>query len=397
MTNSFSARLPELCDSLNRKLGGPVAQSPPKKDFMRPASSSKAKPGAPTKRPIAALKKDADRSLERALSSERLRRSMSREPSKAIALMRSASTTSIPGLKREASEPLLGMVPRMDKAPLKERPRAFSRSTSSIGARDMKARQKAEVEAELRDAISALKKPNRALAVKELADAVDKRASSGITQVKKLKKPARPAVPMVQVKATPANNRFRDALGGGNAQSQQVFSLESIPSSAVIPSSTLPRKFTNALVATSVRTTQVTVSSKQTMTIQATPAKLVRPSMLQAIMETPAILDSSPIMARKGAPAPGPPSILSVPQNDFDLPSSPGLPGLFETPIATKTTKRNFIIDTPIKSRLPTTGGGGGGLATMVEKREVENRNEDQPVSIYARLGWEDDDLDELA
>ncbi|KAK4466652.1 DNA replication regulator SLD3-domain-containing protein [Cladorrhinum samala] len=395
----FSARLPELCDSLNRKLGGPVAQPPPKKDFTRSASSLKAKPGAPTKRPIAALKKDADRSLERALSSERLRRSMSREPSKAIALMRSASTTSIPGLKREASEPLLGMVPRKDKASLKERPRAFSRSTSSIGAQDMKARQKAEVEAELKDAISALKKPNRALAVKELADAVDKRASSGVTQPRKLKKPARTTVPMVQVKATPANNRFRDALGGGgNAQSQQVFSLESIPSSAVIPSSNLPRKFTNALATTSARKTQATISSKQTMTIQATPAKLVRPSMLQAIMETPAIPDSSPIMARKGAPVPGQPSNLSVPHNDFDLLSSPGLFGLFETPIATKTVKRNYIIDTPIKSRLPTTaGGGGGGLTTMVGKREMEYKTEDQAVSIYARLGWDDDDLDELA
>ncbi|KAK4232264.1 DNA replication regulator SLD3-domain-containing protein [Podospora fimiseda] len=418
----FSARLPELCDSMNRKLGGPVVKSPPKKEFVKPAVSSKPKPGAPMKRPIASLKKDSDKSLERALSNERMRRSISREPSKAIALMRSASTTSIPGLKRETSEPLLGMIPRMDKGLLKERRPILSRSTSSAGVQDLKARKKAEVEAELKDAISALKKPNRALAVKELADAIDKRASGGITQLKKLKKPARLAIPSVQVKATPANNRFRDAIGGEKGRSQQpIFSLESIPSSAVVPASTLHGRFTDALATSSVITITTTtkISSTETAgTIQATPAKAVRHNALQAIMESPAAIpDSSPIMARKAGPV-SRPSFLSIPRNKnscFDLPSSPGLPELFETPIAPKIGKKTLILQTPIKSRLPNAGAGGGIsgiMGTMTSRKEpdtfkktttttaavsvVEKENDD-PVSIYARLGWDDDDLDELA
>jgi DNA replication regulator SLD3 len=131
------------------------------------------------KRPTA-LKRDKDRTLERALSVERSRRSVSRGPAAAIALLRSASQTVIPGLKREASDSsLMGLLPRAEKNSLKERPsNLFSRSISLSGA-DMKAQKKARVEAELKDAISALKKPNRTLAVKDFVEAADKRASAG--------------------------------------------------------------------------------------------------------------------------------------------------------------------------------------------------------------------------
>jgi DNA replication regulator SLD3 len=177
--DSFAARLPGPCDSLNRKLGGPVAQSPPKQKTVKPASAVKPKPGAPMKRPTA-LKRDKDRTLERALSVERSRRSVSRGPAAAIALLRSASQTVIPGLKREASDSsLMGVLPRAEKSSLKERPsNLFSRSVSLSGV-DMKAQKKARVDAELKDAISALKKPNRTLAVKDFVEAADKRASAG--------------------------------------------------------------------------------------------------------------------------------------------------------------------------------------------------------------------------
>lgn len=176
--HSFSARLPGPCDSLSRKLGGPVAQSPPKSSATKPASAVKPKPGAPIRRPSA--KRDKDRSLERALSVERNRRSVSRGPAAAIALLRSASQTVIPGMKREASDPsLLGLVPRADSGAVKERPsNLFSRSVSLSGS-DLKAQKKAQVDAELKDAISALKRPNRSLAVKDIVDAADKRASAG--------------------------------------------------------------------------------------------------------------------------------------------------------------------------------------------------------------------------
>jgi hypothetical protein len=48
-----------------------------------------------------------------------------------------------------------------------------------LSGADMKAQKKARVDAELKDAISALKKPNRTLAVKDFVEAADKRASAG--------------------------------------------------------------------------------------------------------------------------------------------------------------------------------------------------------------------------
>ncbi|KAK4173016.1 DNA replication regulator SLD3-domain-containing protein [Triangularia setosa] len=385
----FAARLPELCDSINRKLGGPVAQSPPKKEFVKPAAVSKAKPGAPAKRP-AALKRNSDRSLQRALSNERMRRSVSREPSKAIALMRSATATAIPGLKREGSEPLLmGMVPRQDKS-LKEKPaNVFPHGD------DLRTKKKAQVDAELKDAISALKKPNRALAVKEFADAVDKRASAGVTQLKKLKKPRTPSV----VKATPANGRFKDVLGGEAGRGQTSLSFEAIPpsSACMIPASTLPPKFTNALAP---------LPSSTPIMISATPAR--KPTAggtfntLQAIQETPGpILASSPIMARKAAPAPtqtqrASTQFLSIPRGGIDhFPSSPGLPALFETPVNPKFMKlATAINDSPIQSKLSMLASGQQNKKKEVPAAAgtVGETVVEQGASIYAQLGWDDDD-----
>ncbi|KXX77029.1 hypothetical protein MMYC01_206115 [Madurella mycetomatis] len=380
----FSARLPGLCDSLNRKLGGPTVQSPPKETAVKPASAVKPKPGAPMKR-LGALKKDSHKTLERALSQERNRRSVSRGPADAIALMRSATTTTIPGLKREASEPLLmGLLQRKESAPTQERPASiFSRSLGSAGGQqNPRAKKKAEVEAELKDAISALKKPNRSLAAKELVEAAEKRASAG--QLKKLKKPNRG--PAIQVKATPANNRFKDALATETSRPQPELDLP--PSSAsVVPSSTLPRKFANRLSSNAGNTDHV----------QATPLRQTT-FTLSTLQETPAdgVPSLSPIMARKAAPAAVAQKLrqrsqsqyLPIPAGrssfsggwDGDIPSSPGLSGLFETPVAPRSRSmagrdrlgQGVVDDTPIKGRL-FVGGGGGGRGSFLDKlKELE-------------------------
>ncbi|KAL1843016.1 hypothetical protein VTJ49DRAFT_3330 [Mycothermus thermophilus] len=394
----FSARLPSICETLNRKLGGPVAQSPPKEKKVKPLSAVKPKPGAPVKRPSAS-KRDKDRTLERALSVERSRRSVSQGPSAAIALLRSASQTVIPGLKRESSESsLLRMLPRADKDAKDSQRRLFSRSTS-LSSADLKAQKKAQVEAELKDAISALKKPNRLLAVKDLVEAAEKRSSAG--QLKKMKKPNRASG--VTVKATPVNNRYKDALAAEPAARGEhptpTPRLDVAPpsSASVIPASTLPRKFANRL-------------SKDSDRIQATPAR----GGLAAVEETPrpggpdtgagtgaGVLPSSPIMFRKAAPAgtstPALSSVpdqqarraqfLSIPRDDF-IPSSPGLGTLFETPLAPRVAARDrfsgaaaaaVVDDTPIKSRLPLgtalDGGNRGGNLGGAVKEKVLGRS----------------------
>lgn len=445
--NSFSARLPGPCDSLNRKLGGPVAQSPLRAKV--PSSAVKPKPGAPMKRP--APKRDKDRTLERALSVERSRRSVSRGPAATIALLRSATQTVIPGLKREATDSsLMGLVPRAESGLAKERPsNVFSRSLS-LGGVDLRAQKKAQVDAELKDAISALKKPNRTLAAKDIVEAAEKRASAGQLKSEflnpcdfptdtdlptEMRKPTR--TPGVQVKATPANNRFKDAFTADNPQSQPAPFLDAAPSSAsVIPASTLPRKFTDRLPA----------PSRPTGRVQATP---VRPTSsipatgLRPVQETPGgpgIFPSSPIMARKAAPAPPPVFAFAQPRAKNlpapadrsggaagDIPSSPGLGTLFETPVMSRSARARMDVvdDTPIKSRLPLgvagdggnrVGGGGklggagkvfggsGGSDGSGDAGAEENgggsgsaRGENPGVaSIYQRLGWDTTDLDDI-
>ncbi|KAL2178715.1 DNA replication regulator SLD3-domain-containing protein [Thermothelomyces heterothallicus CBS 202.75] len=435
----FSARLPGPCESLNRKLGGPVAQSPPKAKPATPTSAVKPKPGAPVKRPTTSKRdKDKDKTLERALSVERSRRSVSRGPAAAIALLRSASQTVIPGLKREASESsVMGLVPRAQSGSLKERPsNVFSRSTS-LGRADLKAQRQAQVEAELKDAISALKKPNRALAVKDFVEAAEKRASAG--QLKKMKKPSRASG--VQVKATPANNRYKDALAPEKARSQPSPVADVPPSSAsVVPASTLARKFANRLP-TATTSTRLTTADR----VQVTPARASSSSIpatgLRLARETPGesgIPPSSPIMARKAAPPQPPPPApdfmmsgreqtrsrhLPAPTGGFDIPSSPNLGALFETPVAPRSGKErsNVVDDTPIRSRLPlgVAGDGGNRAADAAgvkdwgsrEKKGVARSEgggsddggsegsavkENGGLSIYQRLGWETTDLDDI-
>ncbi|KAL2158520.1 hypothetical protein VTH06DRAFT_4287 [Thermothelomyces fergusii] len=433
----FSARLPGPCESLNRKLGGPVAQSPPKATPAKPASAVKPKPGAPVKRPTTSKRdRDKDRTLERALSVERSRRSVSTGPAAAIALLRSASQTVIPGLKREASESsVMGLVPRAQSGSLKERPSDLFSRSSSLGRADLKAQKQAQVEAELKDAISALKKPNRTLAVKDFVEAAEKRASAG--QLRKLKKPNHASG--VQVKATPANNRYRDALAPERAQSQASPFADAPPSSAsVVPASALPRKFANRLP---------TVTAER---VQATPARAPFPSSIPGTglrlgQETPGIPPSSPIMARKAAPPrPAPPPAPDftasgreqtrsrrpppAPAGEFDIPSSPRLGALFETPVAPRAAKERgaaVVDDTPIRPRLPlgaaadggnnshraADAGGVRGWAFASGERKTQGaarsggggsdgsaakENGGLGLSIYQRLGWEATDLDDI-
>lgn len=175
---SFTARLPELSKELNKKLGGPVAASPPKP--KKPSASNEkapAKPGSILKRSVSGA--SGTRSLEKVFESDQQKWKASRRPVDVLARMRSATPATIPGLKREASEPLgLGNIPQGNNT-LKERSRnVLSRSTSTTGTDDTKALKQAKMEAELREAISAIKKPNRHMVGKVIAEEAEKRAGS---------------------------------------------------------------------------------------------------------------------------------------------------------------------------------------------------------------------------
>lgn len=180
----FAQRLPELCDSINRKLGGPVIMPPPKPTQAKPSSSKHeaAKPGAATKRPAPPTR---SKTIERALYKEQSRRSVSRGPGSTIALMRSATSAAIPGFKREASESsVLRDMAKAEPDELGERPRMLSRSSSLNAKEDNRAQKKAQVDAELKDAISALRRPNRELAGKSIVEAAERRTSGGLSHTR---------------------------------------------------------------------------------------------------------------------------------------------------------------------------------------------------------------------
>lgn len=408
----FAGRLPELCESLNHKFGGPVIMSPPKpkKHIATAASKAPAKPGSVAKRHAPA---NVPRSLEKVLSNDQLRRRPTRRPNDVLARMRSATPATIPGLKREASEPAaLGSIPDGDKC-LKERSRnIISRSASSASINNLKAEKKAKTEAELKEAIAALKRPNRQLAGISITEEAEKRAgSSSSPHPRKSRKPVprfnAASKPQVQVKATPANYRFKDAMPAAQMGSYRSFNLpplgtdpDMIPSSSIVPS-TAPRKaLRDDLEAFHIASTPV-ASKLQANTVldSAVAPRYSKPTASDAFIQP-----SSPLLSRKTASVGQ--SYLTAPGAD-NAPSSPVLPRLFETPTKQRSTNTTTFTDDIFKSTPPEPRRAANLLATPVKKAPTSfpaaagiamtGESGKPALSIYQQLGWDDYDVDDLA
>jgi len=156
-----------------------AAPSKPKLQKSASFSGGPSKPGAATKRPVLAK---PSRSLHRVLTDDRERRSGSIGHMKAPGLMRSATDP----VKRESSEaPSLSGIPMADmKSQHKDRNGILASKHFSRREVDMKrlapdpnakAIRQAKADAELKEAILAIKKPNRELAGKSLAETAQKR------------------------------------------------------------------------------------------------------------------------------------------------------------------------------------------------------------------------------
>lgn len=179
---------------------------------------------------------------------------------KSLSLSRSATEPNQPQLKREISDISLSSIP-INKVCLSKR---YSQREVDLHfasqATEAKQKKRATIEQELQGAITALKKPNPRLAVKELVEAAEKRTSGSRSRsmtpcsfgcgncsliFKETKNPVRnPFAPGVQVIATPSKNRQKDNFGslpclhrkGGTTLAE----VEEIPPSSIsrIPSST---------------------------------------------------------------------------------------------------------------------------------------------------------------
>lgn len=359
--------------------------SPPKPKQAHAAI--KAKPGTAAKRPT--LTANKTKSLEGFLSKEQSRRSVSRGPSNTIALMRSATSAAIPGLKREPSEQsVLKDMAKADEIPTPGRSALLSRSTSMTAVDTGKAQKRAMVDAELQHAINALRKPNRELAGKSVVEAAERRISGGLSHIRskcffiaatatylpphpESKKPTRhPLFEGVQVKATPANNRFRDVLSAESRSGSAHVSATALPpSSAPFVPDTAPRRGTRDFF-------EAFTSSA----VKETPARTSISAGRPLGQDDAVIPPSSPLMARK-----------STGQHSLHVADSPtrSRPRVDRSP-----SPGVRVHDTPVKaSRLfmRSSNGDDEKLATPPAKAAAPKTN----VSIYERLGW-NDDLDDL-
>ncbi|GKT40080.1 uncharacterized protein ColSpa_00261 [Colletotrichum spaethianum] len=341
-------------------LGGEPAQkasSDPLRDFCTDIIMPL--PGAAAKRPS----KPATKNIEKALFKEQSRRSVSRGPSNAIALLRSATSANIPSFKRETSD--------LDRKSSVDRTGLLSRSNSLTALDDVKAQKKALVEAELKDAITAIRKPNRDLAGKAIVEAAEKRASGGLSSIRKSKKPTRhPLFDSVQVKVTPANHRFRDALAAESKGS----------SSMAIPMSSLPPSSASRVPSTGPRRGHIDIlGSTPSSAIQVTPVKRGAALLGPSPTDEPAIPPSSPLMARKPSRA----QYLGVP--DSVIRSR-------HQPVRSQSPDVGLPV-TPCKQR--TVDVLGDKVAATPTSKSAPppppSPPKEQPKSIYARLGWDDD------
>ncbi|CAG8979415.1 hypothetical protein HYALB_00012448 [Hymenoscyphus albidus] len=388
----FSARLPERCAIINRKLGGPVAMSPPKPRVSKSASFSgaPARPGAATKRPVPVKPR---KSLQRILTDERERRSISRGPERGISLLRSAS---IPGFKRENSEaPSLSGIPFADSQGIIKSKQLARREVdlgSLVSSKTTKESKQAKIDAELKDAISALKKPNRELTAKSMVETAERRSTSSV-HPRKSKKPVRnPLFQGVQISATPKTNRSRDVFS--KRQQQQSHQKTREKELDTVPASSALRIPQSSVLKASPRNPRFS-------SIQATPTRksLSRPSSMMDLGRDrePVLPPLSPCHIRRSSAQ----LFAAIP--DSAVKAAPASwaahGGVQETPVKNRSVSTNFDHGHPASSpkfdQENSRKVGVEEIIQMVESSTMKTLQQ-QSDSIYKSLGWDDDDIDDL-
>lgn len=243
----YAARLPDKCKLITRKFGVSGGISPATKKTQSSSKSHRVEPGAEVKRQQPAPK--PRRTLQRVLTDDKAAASHARQPG----LTRSNTAPSQHNAKRDI-EPLLPTVLSGSvRGGIQKAKRTENREVdlnavarqheTKLRKVQMLANQKKELDA----AIHALRKPNRELVSKDLADDASKRVISGGGSSRKSRNPVRnPFGEGVQVMATPRGNRRKDAVVGlpplprSLAPSRSFAGVENSPfgeSPTMIPSS----------------------------------------------------------------------------------------------------------------------------------------------------------------
>ncbi|PYH92184.1 hypothetical protein BO71DRAFT_442641 [Aspergillus ellipticus CBS 707.79] len=205
----YASRLPDKCKLITRKLGVSTAISP----FTKQAQTKKTtrEPGTPVERQQA--QKSRRRAFQRVLTDQATSQT---RPS----LSRSNTTPAQTESRRDSLDPLLPVLGSRVRGGIQKPKRVQNREVDlNAVARQHETKLKkmhllVEQKKELDAAIHALRKPNRELVAKDIAEDADKRLTTGGSS-RKPKNPVRnPLGQGVQVAATPKGSRKKDAIAG---------------------------------------------------------------------------------------------------------------------------------------------------------------------------------------
>lgn len=221
----------------------------------------------------------------------------------------------------------------------------------------------------------------------------------------------------VQVKATPANFRFRDALSADS----RVFGsfnpvpprteLDMIPSSNSVIPATATRNGFRDHVRDDLASFHI-ASSPDKVTATPAPARAPTTHFSQPTAKENYYLPSSPIMSRRTVTSFR--DHLTLPSDAGIEPSSPVLPRIFETPIKQRPhlpptfadqnisstppgpRGKAVFFETPAKKAL-TSAPPGAAASTAPAEASTENTipYDQTAPTLYQQMGW-DDDYDNL-
>ncbi|KAF2019119.1 hypothetical protein BU24DRAFT_418721 [Aaosphaeria arxii CBS 175.79] len=396
----YMRRLPEQARMINKKLGGPASSTPSKRKAMRPPMPSR-KSGEPKEPDV----KKSRRSLAR-VATDTTGQTGQRKPTPSLARSTTDSAL-LTDIKREGSEVPLSAIP-FQRSPSQAARRSMSHFNHLKGrqvdlsapsaAAAAKIQQKKRVEDEVKEAIAALKKPNRGLAVGGYVDDMERRGLGVAT--KSSRKPTntvRKVVKDVQVSATPrVAKRTKNVIEQTPNNHRNPFvrerDFDAIPSSSLrIPSSGV-RSMGSIVPGTVQRST---ASRKQPVSgIAETPSKAPNNRSFSS-GAIPGPVFATPVKHRAVSPplpekiASTPAAVLATPNKvSFAIPSGPS--GFTPQPVFTTPTKE------PPAAMAAATTIGESPLPSGPSKQQSKSITGTQP-SIYDALGWNDDnDIDDM-
>ena len=449
----YASRLPDKCKLITRKFGvsssATSTKQPHAKKAPRRESESATKRQQQQQQP-----QRPRRTLQRVLTDEQFA-SQGRHPS----LHRSKTAPSNPDAKkRESMEPLLPMASANVRGGIQKAKRVENREVDLNAAalqhetKLKKVQMMVEQKKELDAAIHTLRRPNRELVAKDMAEDANKRASAsgGGGSARKQKNPVRnPLGQGVQVMATPKGSRKKDATALDlppphlptnmmrrlSRNPNRSSSPDEVPVSAVRPSSfsgassgmSMNHGGDGAIQETPTRRPPKSFekSARQSPPPSYPSGNLFRVPSRPSMQPTTDIAPSTPV-SRRPAPRPNNP-IEQIPQptssmitetpprkQQSEISTTTNIPFMTNHDNATSAvppsslphpeSPRATILDTPVKGDFvqvtPVKNNAGAATAKPSAVEKTSAAASTVPVtpekSIYEQLGWNDDD-DELA